>query len=112
MGLHRKGIHRHTAGRMHGVRKGGKVSLFNYTPSIAGGVIGIKRFGRYHKLGMPCKNWKDTHMASMVGAASGGGLHAPGSGARMGMGIGSSVKEGRKRILEGIREQFNKRMKS
>ena len=111
MGVHRRGIHRHTAGKMHGIRKGGKVSLFNYVPSIAGGAIGLRRFGRAHHLGVPMRNWHQKHMAAMVGAADGGGLHAPGSGARMGMGVASTMKEGRKRVLDAVRDQFNKRMK-
>lgn len=112
MGVHRKNIHRHHAGRMHGIRKGGKVSLFNYVPSIAGGMIGLRRYGRPHHLGVPCRNWHQKHMAAMAGAADGGGLHAPGSGARMGMGMGSTLKEGRKRVLDAVREQFAKRVKA
>lgn len=109
MGVHRKGIHRHHAGRMHGIRKGGKVSLFNYNPSIAGGAIGLRRFDKQHHLGVPCRNWQQKHMAAMVGAAEGGGgLHAPGSGARMGM--GGKVGD-RKRVLDMVKEQLNKRLK-
>jgi hypothetical protein len=85
------------------------VSLFNYNPSIAGGKIAVKRFGRAHHMGRPLRNYQEKHMASMVGA-QGQGLMAPGSHAHAKG--GGSVKEGRKRIMEGLAAQFAKRMRS
>lgn len=101
---------RRNVGKMHLIRSGGRVSLFNYNPSIAGGKIAVKRFGRAHHLGRPLRNYQEKHFASMVGA-QGQGLVAPGSHARVGMGATASMKEGRKRILDALSTQFAKRMK-
>lgn len=110
MPIRRRNV-RSNVGKMHAMRTGGRVSLFNYNPSIAGGKIAIKRFGRAHHLGMPMRNWQEKHMASMVGAASGGGgLMAPGSHAHASK--GGSLKEGRKRILDGLAAQFAKKIRS
>lgn len=109
MPVRRRNHHDHLANRMHKLRKGGRVTLFNYNPSIAGGKIAVKRFHRAHHLGMPLRNWKEKHMASIVGA-QGQGLVAPGSHARTGMGM-PGVKDSRKRILEEMQQHFSKRMK-
>lgn len=102
---------RRPVSKMHRLRTGGAVSLFNYNPSIAGGKIAIKRFGRRHRMGHVGRGaWQEKHLAQMVGAqAQGAGLYAPGNHARVGM--GESVKDGRKRILEAMSNQFAKRMK-
>lgn len=85
------------------------MSLFNYNPSIAGGKIAVKRFSRAHHLGRPLRNYQEKHMASMIGA-QGQGLMAPGSHAHASK--GGTVKEGRKRILEGLASQFAKKVRS
>lgn len=95
-------------GRMHSIRCGGRVSLFNYNPSIAGGKIAVKRFGRAHYMGVPMRNFQEKHLASMIGA-QGQGMMAPGSHASSVR--GGTLKEGRKRILEGLSAQFAKKMK-
>jgi hypothetical protein len=93
---------------MHMIKKGGRVSLFNYNPSIAGGKIAIKRF----HLGRPMRNWQEKHLVSMIGA-QGQGLTAPGvHGKGLGDSHGKSIKEGRKRILDQIGAQMSKRMKA
>lgn len=43
--------HRKNVSSMWAHRTGGKVSLFNYNPSIAGGAIAVKRFRSAHHLG-------------------------------------------------------------
>ncbi len=111
MPIHRRG-NRMPVGKMHSMRTGGRVSLFNYNPSIAGGKIAVKRFHRSHYLGVPMRNWRQQHMGQMVAASDGKGLHAPGSGARSGMGVADMVKAGRKRILGAIGEQFSKRARA
>lgn len=94
------------------IRKGGRVSLFNYNPSIAGGKIAIKRFGRAHHLGRPMRNFQERHMMSMIGA-QGQGLTTPGvMGKSLGDSNAKSIKEGRKRILEQIGAQMNKRVRA
>lgn len=100
---------RSNVGRMHSIRSGGRVSLFNYNPSIAGGAIQVKRFGRAHHMGQPLRNYQEKHMASMIGA-QGQGLMAPGSHAHAAK--GGTVKDGRKRILEGLSAQFAKKIRS
>jgi hypothetical protein len=109
MGLLRR-HKRAPVGHMHKLRTGGKVSLFNYNPSIAGGKIMTKRFSRRHRLGMIGRGWQEKQLAQFTGA-QGQGLTAPGSHARMGMGTAPAhaQKEGRKRILDAMNAQFAKR---
>lgn len=109
----RRKSNRANVSKMHSLRTGGRVSLFNYNPSIAGGKIAIKRFGRAHHMGRPLRHNAQKHMVSIVGA-EGQGLVAPGSHARSGMGAEApsaihSLKEGRKRVLDAIHDQFAKR---
>lgn len=85
------------------------MSLFNYNPSIAGGKIQIKRYTRAHHLGRPLRNYQEKHLASMIGA-QGQGLMTPGSHAHAMK--GGTVKEGRKRILDGLSAQFAKKIRS
>lgn len=109
MPVRRKG-ERQSVGKMHLIRKGGRVTLFNYNPSIAGGKIAIKRFGRAHHLGRPMRNFAEKHMMSMIGA-QGQGLTTPGvMGKSLGDSHTKSIKDGRKRILEQIGAQMNKRV--
>ncbi len=108
----RRKSERSNVGKMHLIRKGGRVTLFNYNPSIAGGKIAIKRFGRAHRLGRPLRNFQEKHLMSMIGA-QGQGLTAPGVHAKgLGDSHGKSMKEGRKRILEQIGAQMSKRMRA
>lgn len=108
MPIRRNNKHGNT-GKMHSIRSGGRVSLFNYNPSIAGGKIAVKRFGRAHYMGVPMRNWQEKHLASMIGA-QGQGLMAPGSHAASMR--GGAVKDSRKRILDGLSAQFSKKIKS
>lgn len=102
---------RSNVGKMHSIVKGGRVSLFNYNPSIAGGKIAVKRFGRAHYLGRPLRNWQERHLTSMIGA-QGQGLTAPGvHGKGLGDSYGKTIKEGRKRILDQIEAVMSKRMR-
>lgn len=115
MPIRRKNVHSHLANRMHGLRHGGRVTLFNYNPSVAGGKIAVKRFHKSHHLGPVMRGgdaWQKKHMATIVGA-QGAGLVAPGSHMRSGMGVGGmpGVKDSRKRILEEMNHHFQKRMK-
>ena len=113
MPIQRRGK-RMVVGKMHNIRKGGRVTLFNYNPSIAGGKIAVKRFGRAHRLGGVMKNWAGKHMASMIGA-QGQGLMPPGHHAATRGGAlshGENMREGRKRILAGLGAQFNKRLRT
>jgi len=98
-------------GKMHKLRTGGAVSLFNYNPSIAGGKIMTKRYARRHRMGTVGRGcWPEKQLAQWT-SAQGQGLTAPGSHARMGMGVApaSAQKEGRKRILDQLGAQFAKR---
>lgn len=102
---------RSPVGHMHRFRTGGKVSLFNYNPSIAGGKIMTKRYGRRHRMGTIGRGaWQEKQLAQFTGA-QGQGLTAPGSHARVGMGAAPAhvQKEGRKRVLEAMNAQFAKR---
>lgn len=98
-------------GAMHKMRTGGAVSLFNYNPSIAGGKIMTKRYGRRHRMGVIGRGaWQEKQLAQFTGA-QGQGLTAPGSHARVGMGTApaQAQKDGRKRILDQLGAQFAKR---
>lgn len=102
----------HAAGLMHHMRLGGKVSLFNYNPSIAGGAIG-RRFSksplahhRRRRVGTGVRaSWGDRQLASAVGA-QGQGLGKAGSSAAT---VARGAKESRKRLLEEMSAHFNKR---
>jgi len=104
----------HAAGLMHQMRLGGRVSLFNYNPSIAGGALG-RRFSkgplaphRRRRAGTGVRgSWGDRQLASWTGA-QGQGVHRGGSVASAPT-IARGSKEGRKRLLEEMSAQFNKR---
>lgn len=92
------------------MRMGGRVSLFNYNPSIAGGVIAVKRYGRVHPLGQVLRKDAQRTMTNIIGA-EGAGLKNPGHhvGAMMGVAPASSnhhSNEHRKRVREAMEKQF------
>lgn len=102
----------HAAGLMHHMRLGGKVSLFNYNPSIAGGALG-RRFSksplsshRRRRMGTSVRaSWGDRQLAAAVGAQGQGlgkGVSSQATAAR-------GAKESRKRLLEEMGAHFNKR---
>lgn len=103
----------HAAGVMHSMRHGGKVSLFNYNPSIAGGALG-RRFSksplsshRRRRMGTSVRSsWGDRQLASWTGAqgqgVATGGAMTQATAAR-------GAKESRKRLLEEMSAHFNKR---
>lgn len=87
-------------------RMGGRVSLFNYNPSIAGGKIGVKRFQNAHHMGRILRKDAQRNMTSIQGA-EGSGLATPGShiGGMMGATPPSSTHgsdSDRKRIFSAI----------
>lgn len=102
----------HAAGIMHQMRHGGRVSLFNYNPSIAGGAIG-RRFTksalaphRRRRTGAGVRgSWGDRQLASWTGA-QGQGIAGRSGGAPSAT---RGSKESRKRVLAEMSSLFNKR---
>jgi hypothetical protein len=100
---------------------GGRVSLFNYNPSIAGGKIAIKRYARTHPMGRILRGNHQKNMVVLQGAEQGSGLAPPGHhiGGLMGAAPKSSMhasKDAKKRVLDCISEHLaggrTKRMRS
>lgn len=111
MGLWRDNMRGHPAApRTHNIRMGGRVSLFNYNPSIAGGAISVKRYTNAHRLGKVLRKDAQRTMTNIIGA-EGAGIKNPGHhvGAMMGVAPASSnhhSNEHRKRVREAMEKQF------
>ena len=110
MGLHRDNRRGCAAPRTHTMRMGGRVTLFNYNPSIAGGAISVKRHHTAHRLGKVLRKDAQRAMTNIIGA-EGAGLKNPGHhvGALMGVAPASSNhhhNEHRKRVRDAIEKQF------
>lgn len=108
MALHRH-TGRHPSGGMHW-RRGGKVSLFNYNPSIAGGSISIHRHHKGHRMGhlMSRRPKHAVPLAAVPELMPNVSSHAA---AFM---HGETKNENRKRLRESIAhhlDKMNKRMK-
>ena len=112
MGLHRDNTRGHPAApRTHSMRFGGRVTLFNYNPSIAGGAIAVKRYHDAHRLGRVMRKHAEKAMVPMIGA-EGAGMKNPGHhiGGMMGLPPSSSTHhkhERQKRVREAIEKQFS-----
>jgi hypothetical protein len=113
MGLHRDNTRSHPAApRTHGMRFGGRVTLFNYNPSIAGGAISVKRYHNAHRLGKMMRQHAEKAMVPMIGA-EGAGMKAHKAdhiGGMMGLPPSSSThhkRERQKRVREAIEKQFS-----
>lgn len=107
MGLHRK-MGRNPSNSMHARRTGGRVSLFNYNPSIAGGKIAIKRFKRGHRMGHLTSHHRKVSLAAIPELMPNVSSHAANF-----MKSGGKVDE-RKRVRSAIAEhmdKMNKRMR-
>lgn len=95
-------------------RMGGRVTLFNFNPSIAGGKIGVKRFHHAHHMGRIIRGNGQKAMTNIQGA-EGTGLMNPGMSAThragmMGVAPPTSMhadKEGRKRVFESIAKHLS-----
>jgi hypothetical protein len=72
---HRRNRHG-TMSAMVTKRLGGRVTLFNFNPSIAGGRIGVLRQHACHYRGQVLRTKEQDKMIGTTG--TGGGLHAPG----------------------------------
>lgn len=102
---------RRNAGAMFGKRMGGRVSLFNYNPSIAGGKIGVRRFKNAHRMGKILPGNIQKVMTNIQGA-EGSGLAAPGMhvGGIMGAVPPTSLHHKaseKKRIFDSISEHLS-----
>lgn len=105
----------HAAGSMFNMRQGGGVSLYNYNPSIAGGKVGVKRFGsKVHWRGHILRGNTERGKAVVLGAEANGtaGIMGPGHNVSGLMGVappGAShgAAAHRKRVLEGIAKHLN-----
>lgn len=105
MPLHRR-MGKNPTGGMH-YRRGGKVSLFNYNPSIAGGMISNNRHHSKHRMGgMVSRRAKITspipELQPNVSSHAAAFMH------------GENKADNRKRLRESIAhhlDKMNKRMK-
>lgn len=92
-------------------RMGGRVTLFNYNPSIAGGKIGVKRFHNAHHKGRILRANKQKGMTAIQGA-EGSGLASAGKLSPGGVMAASPVssthadKASRKRVFDAIAEHL------
>jgi len=107
MGFMRHGRRSHAAGTMFQMRQGGRVSLFNYNPSIAGGKVQVKRFGnKVHWRGCIQRGNTEKGKTIMIGA-EGAGIMNPGHhvGSMMGVappGSTHGANAYRKRVVDVI----------
>lgn len=122
MSLHRR-LRKGPMSSMMIQRKGGRVNLFNYNPSIAGGRIGVQRYKTSHRRGQYLRHKE--HEA-LVSAPSGGGLtnpghvvHGHGAGPGNYMGIGATgrtamhpINAKRKQIQEVIAQKLHANKKA
>ena len=65
---------RNCASAMFTKRMGGRVTLFNYNPSIAGGKIGVKRFHKTHRMGPVLRRNKQEAKTMIQGAIGSGAV--------------------------------------
>jgi hypothetical protein len=109
MPVHRRNA-RGSVSAMFNHRMGGRVTLFNYNPSIAGGKIGVKRFHTAHHKGRILRANRQKGMTAIQGA-EGSGL-ACGQGVTGGVMAASPVssthgdRASKKRVFDAIAEHL------
>lgn len=119
MGLHRPKAIGSTSG-MFAQRMGGRVTLFNYNPKIAGGSLNVTRFNTAHRRGQYLRHKEHEHVVNTVSA--GAGLTNPGHAAKGGganyQGLGATGRTAmhpfnaeRKRLHEVIASKMNNNTK-
>lgn len=91
MGLHRKNVLRGATSSMFTRRTGGRVTLFNYNPSVAGGRVGLGRYKSAHHKGRFMRHKEHERTVATVG--TGGGLTSPGTAGR-GVDPGFNINRG------------------
>lgn len=80
MGFHRRNT-RGPMSRMVTQRTGGRVTLFNYNPSIAGGTIAVNRYKTAHYRGRFMRHKEHEHTVASTGTGGGLGVGVSGRGA-------------------------------
>lgn len=109
MPVHRRNA-RGSVSAMFNHRMGGRVSLFNYNPSIAGGKIGVKRYHSAHYKGRVLRANRQKGMTAIQGAEGSGlatpGHHVGGVMAAPPMTSTHADKASRKRVFDAIAEHL------